>query len=115
QNFAGGAVGAGQTFQMRLSGAAGTGASAPGGVLSSSIGTLSIGLGALALALAGIGLYLYRPPLAPPPAAATRDHLLEALAELDDTFAAGALGEADYQKERAELKANLIKVWQKES
>jgi hypothetical protein len=114
QNYAGGAVGAGQTIQMRVSGAAGTGATAPAGILNTPTGTLSIGLGGLALALAGIGLYVYRRPRAQAQAAANRDDLLEAIAELDDTHAAGEMGEAEYQKERGELKEQLKRVWKSE-
>jgi len=67
-------------------------------------------LGALALVLLGAGFYLYRRP-ARPDRAATRDSLLDALAQLDDAYAAGEVAAADYAAERAELKAALQRVW----
>ena len=80
-------------------------------MLNSSTGTLAIGLGALALALAGIGVWFYRHSRAQAQAASSKEDLLEAIADLDDAHAAGEVPEADYQKERAELKHELKKVW----
>ena len=111
QNLTGGAIAAGQALNLSVAGKAGTGATAPNGILNSTTGTLAIGLGALALALGGIGLWFYRRPRAQAVAARSKEDLLEAIAELDDAFAAGQVPEADYQKERAELKQDLKKVW----
>jgi hypothetical protein len=72
---------------------------------------LAIGLGALVLALAGIGFWLYRRPRAKAAAARSKDDLLEAIAELDDAYAAGDMPEAEYQKERELLKRELLRVW----
>jgi mono/diheme cytochrome c family protein len=111
QNFSSGAIARGETLGLSVSGKAGTGATAPTGVLNSSTGTLAIGLGALALALAGIGLWLHRRPRAQVEAARNKEDLLEALAELDDAHAAGQVAEAEYHKERGEMKQELIKLW----
>jgi mono/diheme cytochrome c family protein len=111
QTLSGGAIAPGQALELEVSGRAGTGATAPNGILNSSAGTLAIGLGALALALGGIGLWLYRRPRAAAQAARSKDDLLEALAELDDAFAAGQVPEAEYHQERAALKQDLQKVW----
>jgi mono/diheme cytochrome c family protein len=112
QNFSSGAIARGQALDLTVSGKAGTGATAPTGVLNSSTGTLAIGLGALALALAGIGLWLYRRPRAQVEAARNKEDLLEALAELDDAYAAGGVPEAEYQKERGKMKQELTKLWE---
>ena len=114
QNFNAAAIAAGQTLNLSVSGKAGTGATAPDGVLNNN-GTLAIGLGALALALGGIGVWFYRRPRAPAAGAAAgrdKEDLLAAIAELDDEYAAGQMLEAQYQKERAALKRDLKKVWQ---
>ncbi len=115
QNFNAAAIASGQTLNLSVSGKAGTGATAPNGVLNNGNGTLAIGLGALALALGGIGVWFYRRPRTlAAGAAAGRDQeeLLEAIAELDDEYAAGKMPEAKYKKERATLKRDLKKVWQ---
>jgi len=110
QNYIGTGLPAGQALAFDLEGAAGTGATTPPGLSSSETANLSIGLGALALVLLGAGFYLYRRP-ARPDRAATRDSLLDALAQLDDAYAAGEVAAADYAAERAELKAALQRVW----
>ena len=112
QNFSTGAVAPGQALALQVSGKAGTGATAPNGVLNSTTGTLAIGLGALALALLGIGVWAYRHPASLARAAKTREDLLEAMAELDDAYAAGQVPAGKYQKERDDLKAELKKVWE---
>jgi mono/diheme cytochrome c family protein len=43
-----------------------------------------------------------------------QDELLQALADLDDEFAAGEIDERTYQRERDELKAELAAIWQSE-
>jgi mono/diheme cytochrome c family protein len=112
QNFAtASALAPGQSLDFQVSGKAGTGATAPTGVLNSATGTLAIGLGALALALLGVGVWAYRRPAAQAQAAQTKEDLLEAIAELDDAYAAGEMVAAQYQKEREQLKDELKKVW----
>ena len=43
-----------------------------------------------------------------------QDELLQALADLDDEFAAGEIDERTYQRERKDLKAELAAIWQGE-
>ncbi len=115
QNYSAGALSTGQSLSFQVSGKAGTGAtSATGttGILSNNTNTLAIGLGALALVLAGIGVYVYRRPRSQAQAAQTKEDLLDALAELDDAYAAGEMTEDEYQKERTQLKNDLKKVWE---
>ncbi|MEP7359230.1 MAG: cytochrome c, partial [Anaerolineales bacterium] len=111
QNFSTGALGAGQTLTMDISGKAGSGAAAPASAVNNPGGSIAIGLGALAVVLAGIGFWLYRRPRAKVAAAATQEDLLEAIAELDDAYAAGEMPEAEYQTEREALKRDLQKLW----
>jgi hypothetical protein len=122
QNFSAAGLAAGQALTFEVTGAAGTGTAggAPGGLpgLANSTSTgLAIGLGALALALLGIGVWLYRRPGQPaeaaaPDLAARREELLQALADLDDAYAAGEVDQADYVAERADLKAELQEIWE---
>jgi mono/diheme cytochrome c family protein len=121
QNFSAGALAAGQTLGLLVAGKAGTGATTPTttgtAVLNNPTATLAIGLGALALVLAGIGVWVYRRPRAGTQTARaqtahTKEDLLEAIAELDDAYAAGEVTEAAYQKERGQLKRDLKKVWE---
>jgi len=115
QNFSATRLATGDTLDLSVSGRAGTGATAPNGVLNNSSGTLAIGLGALVLVAGGIGVWFVRrgrPVAAAAGAARDKDKLLEAMAELDDEYAAGKLPEAEYKNERAALKQMLLKVWQ---
>ena len=112
QNFSAGALTPGQALDLQVSGKAGTGSTSPGGVLNNPAGPIAIGAGGLALALLSIGLWLYRRPRALAQSARTKEDLLEALAELDDAYAAGEVAAADYQKERGSLKSKLMKVWE---
>ena len=41
---------------------------------------------------------------------AQREELLNAIAELDDDFEAGRVAEADYRRQRAELKTELVEL-----
>ena len=63
--------GAGANLSLSVEGKAGTGATAPNGVLNSTTGTLAIGMGAVVVVLGGIGVWFYRRPArgARPPAA----------------------------------------------
>jgi len=112
QNFSLSGLAAGDTLNFEVTGAAGTGGTAgePAVAVGDSTG-LAIGLGALAVALLGIGVWLYRRPARPDPAR-LREDLLQALVELDDAYEAGEVARDDYLAERAQLKADLVKVWE---
>jgi hypothetical protein len=113
QNFSRGSLAAGEAFAFELAGAAGASTGGDTGqpalVTGDSTG-LAIGLGAVAVVLLGIGIWLYRRPARPDPARLRAD-LLQALGELDDAYEAGEVARDDYLAERAQLKADLIKVW----
>jgi hypothetical protein len=112
QNFDRAGLAAGETLSFEVRGAPGTastaGTAAPR--LETSTTGLAIGLGGLALALVGIGLWLYRRPARPDPAR-EREALIQAIADLDDAYAGGEIDPADYAAERAELKADLVELW----
>ena len=42
----------------------------------------------------------------------SRDELLQELANLDDAFEAGEINEAAYHREREEIKADLMTIWE---
>lgn len=115
QNFTHGPLAAGEQMEFTVSGEPGvrtgpeTNPLAPSPTLDTR--NLATGLGGLALVLMGLGYLLYRRR---PAAPQSRDELLQALADLDDDFADGGLPEADYQRERARLKAELVRVWSSE-
>jgi mono/diheme cytochrome c family protein len=48
------------------------------------------------------------------PLGSDRDELLQAIADLDDDYEAGLIGDYTYQREREQLKADLIAVWEEE-
>lgn len=80
---------------------------------------LALGAGVLGVTLLGLGAWWYlrqrdgRPPTADRrPAGRDRDELLDAIAELDDDYAAGKVPRAEYERERAWLKSELKKVWE---
>jgi hypothetical protein len=42
----------------------------------------------------------------------SREELLQELADLDDAFEAGEINEATYHREREEIKADLMRIWE---
>jgi hypothetical protein len=106
-------------FELTGQSAVSEAAAQPALISSSDTTGLAVGLGALALVLLGIGVWWWRRSAAPASrgagapaqAAASREDLLQAIAELDDDLAAGKVAQAEYQKERAWLKQELRKVW----
>ena len=113
QNFIHGPLGAGQQLAFEVRGEPGAtvggGATAPNPLADTS--NLAVGLGALGVTLLALGFLLYRRK---PAAPRSREDLLQALAELDDEFAAGDVPEADYRRERTQLKEELTLVWRKD-
>lgn len=95
---------AGETLTFAVAQVAGRGA-APTQLSTS----WEIGLGALALAVAVALSYrrLTRQPSSPPSLPDESRPLVEALAELEDAYAAGNLADTEYQRERAKLRSAL--------
>lgn len=111
-------AGAPLAFELKGPSALSETAAAPAGITASDPTTLAVGLGALACVLLGIGVWWWRrtPGTAQSAAgsakaAASREELLQAIAELDDEHAAGKVSAAEYEKERAWLKQELKKIW----
>lgn len=116
QNFSQAGLAAGDRLTFSVSGEPSAAAPVPeavGGAPNPLTDTsnLAIGLGAVGLVLLGLGFYLFRRP-GPAPARA-REELIEAIAELDDDFEAQTVSEAEYRRERAQLKAELARHWGK--
>ena len=128
RNYVGPGVPAGETITMRLEGRPEIVTTMDGAAVANRDQTteLLIGGGALLLAAVG-GIFLWRfwqqraageeeeweeeeeGVVAGPAAGA--DDLIQAIAELDDAYESGALDEAAYQAQRAELKERLAALW----
>jgi hypothetical protein len=78
-----------------------------------------VGGATLALVLAGAGWWYYSRRQEVGPARDEpqdeREQLLDRIAVLDDDYEAGRVGEADYRRRRAALKAKLIEAWDREA
>ncbi len=103
---------AGETLAFQLSGKAAGAASGTVALTASNTLGVGIGLGAVALVLVGAGLWWLRRSRVPAAEPESREDLLQAIAELDDDFEAGELGEGEYRRERARLKGKLKNVWE---
>jgi mono/diheme cytochrome c family protein len=106
-------VAAGDTIAFQLSGEAAGAASSANPLSASTPTTLGVGLGGLALVLVGVGYWWYQRSRASEREAAepsSREELLQTLADLDDDFETGQIGEGEYRRERARLKAKLIQL-----
>jgi mono/diheme cytochrome c family protein len=119
QQFQRSGLNAGDTLTFQLSGNVGA-AAAPSPTLNLSTGSalsVGLGLGAVVALLAAVGIWRFRRPPASPRFSAngygSREELLDALAELDDDFAAGRVTQRDYEQERAWLKTQVKQVWQR--
>jgi len=117
QNYIRDNLAAGDTLAFNLSGAPGgasASAAAPGALAPTNSTNLAIGLGAVALVLVGAGVWwrFGRRNPAGADKTASKEDLLQAIAELDNEYAAGQMAEREYARERAELKAQLVRVWE---
>ncbi len=82
--------------------------------------SLAVGVGVLGVVVLGVGAWFYRrqaraaPVAAAAGAASEREDLLEEIVELDDAFEAGKMEKERYERERAQLKAELAKLMARE-
>lgn len=115
QNFQGGALQAGEMLQFQLTGqphpvVAEEDGAAPAVTPTNNL-ELAVGLGLLAAVFLGIGFWWYRRSQSGSAADQSKGDLLQAIAELDDDYAAGKVAEAEYHQERTWLKEQLRRVW----
>ncbi len=102
---------AGDRLIINLTGEARPTAGASAGLVRDSDSELLAG--AAALLIAGVAVTItVRRWRQVPDLEEERRELLLALAELDDEYAAGLLGNEEYQREREELKAELLAIWE---
>jgi mono/diheme cytochrome c family protein len=97
---------AGTTLAFSLSGTPGGGTSP---VTVDPAGLIAGGL-ALALVLGGVGWWYYSRRVEATVPATSVDDLLQAVADLDDDYAAGELGQGEYERRRTALKAQIARA-----
>ena len=115
-NYVGGSLAAGASLALQISGAANT--ATTGGTPSGSTSPPWVLIASAALLLVAVGIVVFvwlrqqreaaEEKVEDP--AMRREELLNAIAELDDDFEAGNVAEADYRRQRAELKAGLVEL-----
>jgi hypothetical protein len=101
--YEGGAVPAGQTLKIELTGKPQGESSTAGGGWTNT----AIGLGTLAVVLIVAGLWWFRPRIGPWRAEDSTEALLDAIADLDDALEAGRIDAARHRERRDALKQQL--------
>lgn len=109
QSFVGGRLAAGENLTFDIAGEPGATTTTVVAPESETI-NIALGAGALATVLLGGGWWWYRRSSMRPNGSPSREDFLQALAELDDDYAAGALNQRSYERERTELKRQLLKL-----
>jgi hypothetical protein len=97
-----GAIAAGQTLEIELTGRPQEESSTAGGGTNT-----AIGLGALAVLLIAAGLWWFRPRVGPSRSEEKTEALLRAIADLDDALDAGRIDAAKHRERRDALKQQL--------
>jgi hypothetical protein len=115
-NYVGGSLAAGASLALQISGAANT--ATTGGTPSDSTSPPWVLIASAALLLMAVSIVVFvwlrqrreaaEETVEDP--AMRREELLNAIAELDDNFEAGNVAEADYRRQRAEFKAELVEL-----
>lgn len=103
---------AGQELVMNLEGRPRSVNSATANLVGDNTLELVIGLGAAALVIGIAAVAIRRWRLEPEEEYLDRDQLLQEMADLDDAYEAGEIGEADYQSQRQEIKDDLMAIWE---
>lgn len=112
QNYARAGLAAGEALTFALSGSVGAAAAAPALLATSDSTGVWVGAGVFGVALVGVGVWWWRMQKGAGRPKRDREDLLQALAELDDEFAAGRVGQAEYERDRRWLKDELAKIWE---
>jgi hypothetical protein len=103
---------AGQELVMNLEGRPRIGNTATANLVGGNTLELVIGLGAAALVIGIAAVVIRRWRLEPEEEYLDRDQLLQEMADLDDAYEAGEIGEADYHSQRQEIKDELMALWE---
>jgi mono/diheme cytochrome c family protein len=111
--FAQSALPAGSTLTLSLDGNARAAPSSANSLIRDNSTELIIGAGA-ALLVIGLAAFTVRRWRSEPDPEMSRDEMLQAIAELDAEFEAGAISESEYISEREWLKEALLEVWDEE-
>jgi len=117
-NYVGGGLVAGQAFALQLSGAPSLGPAGAAQAGAGGVSPLLVASAILSLVAAGIVAFVWLKQQRATAEVeeeevdvdARREELLDAMAALDDDFEAGQIPEADYRRQRQELKAELIEL-----
>jgi HAMP domain-containing protein len=110
--FGQGDLPAGSEIVLRLDGEPSlTGGASSENVFRDNSTELLIGI-AVAAGVIVIAVWLIRGWRQEPLQEMSRDELLDELADLDDAFEAGEINEAEYHRERDEIKADLMAIWE---
>ena len=103
---------AGSELILRLEGEPSmTGGASSTNVIRDNVTELLIGL-AVAVGVIVIAVWVIRGWRQEPVQVMSREELLQELADLDDTFEAGEIDEPTYHREREEIKADLMAIWE---
>lgn len=109
QSFVGGGLAAGENLAFDISGKPGATTATVVAPESDTL-NLALGAGALAAVLLAGGWWWYRRSQTTRGDSPTRDDFIQAIAELDDDYAAGEMDQRSYERERQELKGELLKL-----
>ena len=105
----------GQTLEVQLTGLPLAQGEAKGAADNLKLAAVGLPVVALGLALVFFLMRSRRPQMQPAPVAVAIDdekvQLIQALAELDDTYEAGRIAEPEYQRLRAQKKHRLAELW----
>jgi hypothetical protein len=103
---------AGQELVINLEGRPRVESSATANLVGDNTLELVIGLGAAALVVGIAAVAIRRWRLEPEEAYLDRDQLLQEMADLDDAYEAGEIGEAEYHSQRQKIKDELMAIWE---
>lgn len=104
---------AGSELTFNLEGEARASSASVGNLVTNNTTELLVGIGVALVVLIGAAVVI-RQWRQEPVVELSREELIQAIAELDDEYEAGKIDEAEYERERAALKADLRAIWEAE-